>query len=247
MTPVTVVSESFARKMFPNESPIGRRVRSWRDENLLREIVGVVADVRSDGLADEEIPCVYVPYRQDPWGAMLLVVRATHGDPSALAPAVRRAVAAADPLMALARVDTMASAARASIATQRYAALLVGMLATVAVVLAALGTYAVIGYVFARRRREMGIRLALGASRTNVYALVFRYGLTLTAVGVVIGAAGAAVASRWLSTLLFDTRASDAVAWLSTIGAIVGAAVLACLMPAHRSATADPVTALRTE
>jgi putative ABC transport system permease protein len=247
MTPVAIVSESFVRKMFPNESPLGKRVRSWRDENLLREIVGVVGDVKTDGLADTEISGVYVPYRQDPWGSMLLVVRARQGDPSALAPAMRRAVAAADPLMALARVDTMASAARASIATQRYAALLVGVLATVALVLAALGTYAVIGYVFARRRREMGIRLALGASRTNVYALVFRYGLTLTGIGVAIGVAGAAVSSRWLATLLFDTRASDAVAWLSTIAAIVGAAALACLVPAHRSATADPVTALRTE
>jgi putative ABC transport system permease protein len=246
-TPVIIVTDSFARRMFPGENPLGRRIRSWRDENVLREIVGVVADVKYTGLADKETPLVYVPYAQDTWGSMIVVVRVRSGDPARLEPGLRTVITALDNQLAVARVATMASAARASIAAQRYAAVLVGLLAAVALLLAALGIYGVMSYVFAFRRRELGIRVALGAPRRSLYALVYRYGVVMTTLGLALGVAGAIAAARLLETLLFDTRPSDWLAWSAMIGTIVLAAALACIGPARRSARTDPIIALRGE
>jgi predicted permease len=246
-TPVMIVSSSFALAMFPGQSPIGRRVRSWRDENLLREIVGVVDDVRVEGLADREHPLVYVPHTQNSWGGLLIVVRARRGDPAALAGPVRRAVGALDPTLALADVRSLRDSAERSIADRRYATLLLTILAGVALGLSALGVYGVTSHVFALRRREMGIRLALGASRGHLYGLVLRHGLGLVAAGLLIGAAGAALATSLVASLLFETRATDASAWAGMVGALAASATLACLIPARRAAAADPTAALRTE
>lgn len=246
-TPVIIVTQDFAQRAFPGESPLGKRVRSWRDENVLREIVGVVSSVKYEGLSDRDYPVIYVPYAQDGWTSMLVAVRAKTGDPAPLGIVLRDAVKAIDPLVAVARVTTMASAAQASIATQRYGTLLLGLLAATALALAGLGVYSVMNYVFLLRRREMGIRVALGASSSSIYTLVFRYGLILTAVGLVIGSAGAVAASRALGSLLFNTSAADAVAWTSMIGVIFVAACLACIWPARQSAKADAMEALRAE
>jgi putative ABC transport system permease protein len=246
-TPVIVVSSSFGRAMFPGESPIGRRVRSWRDENVLREIVGVVDDVKVEGLADRERPLVYVPHTQNSWGGLLLVARARRGDPAALAAPVRKAVGALDPTLALSDVRSLADSARRSIADRRYATLLLGILAAVALGLSALGIYSVTSHVFALRRREMGIRLALGASRGHLYGLVLRHGLVLVVVGLAIGVAGAALATHLVASLLFETQATDASAWASMVGAVAVAATLACLIPARRAAAADPTAALRAD
>ena len=246
-TPVMIVSASFANKMFGSEPAIGKRVRSWRDENVYREIVGIVSEIRYGGLADTPGPQVYVPYAQDSWNSMLLVVRARSGDPMQLAPAVRQAVGSLDSLLAVARVSTMAQAANASVAAQRYATLLTSVLAGLAIVLAALGVYGVMSYVFATRRREMGIRLALGAPISSVYALVFRYGFVLTGIGLVIGSAAAIAASRWLATILYETSAADTFAWGAMLIAIIAAATIACFGPARKSAKADPVSVLRIE
>ena len=246
-TPVMIVSASFANKMFGDEPALGKRVRSWRDENVYREIVGVVSEIRYQGLADTPGPQVYVPYAQDSWSSMLIVARARSGDPMQLAPLVRQAVGSLDGLLAVARVTTMAQAASASVAAQRYATLLTGVLAALAMVLAALGVYGVMSYVFATRRREMGIRLALGAPTSSVYALVFRYGFVLTGIGLVIGSAAAIAASRWLATILYETSAADSFAWGSMLTAIIVAAAIACFGPARRSAKADPVSVLRIE
>jgi putative ABC transport system permease protein len=246
-TPVMIVSSSFGRAMFPGESPIGRRVRSWRDENLLREIVGVVDDVKVEGLADRERPLVYVPHTQNSWGGLLIVVRARRGDPTALAAPVRKAVGALDPALALADVRSLADSARRSIADRRYATLLLSVLAAVALALSALGVYSVTSHVFALRRREMGIRLALGASRGHLYGLVLRHGLGLVAVGLLIGVAGAALATQLVASLLFETPATDTSAWASMTGLLALSATLACLIPARRAAGADPTAALRAE
>lgn len=246
-TPVMMVTQSFARAMFGDEPALGKRVRSWRDENVYREIVGIVSEVRYEGLTDAPKPQVYVPYAQDSWGSMLLVIRARGGDPMQLVPSVRQAVGSLDSLLAVARVSTMAQAASASVAAQRYATLLTGVLAGLAIVLAALGVYGVMSYVFTTRRREMGIRLALGAPVSSVYRLVFRYGFLLTGLGLVIGSAAAIAASRWLATILYETSAADAYAWGAMFAAIVLAATIACFGPARRSAKADPVSVLRVE
>ena len=244
---VMIVSESFAAKMFPGESALGKRVRSWRDENVQREIVGVVSDVRYASLSEKPGSAIYVPHAQDPWSSMLVTLRARAGDPAALASVLRRSVAEQDALLAVARVSTMADASSASVAAQRYAALLLGILAALAIGLAALGVYGVMTHVFALRRREMGIRIALGAPASSVYGLVFRYGFAMAGLGLAIGCAAAVAASRWLGTLLYETSAADVVSWGAMIVAIVVATTLACLLPARRSALADPVSVLRAD
>jgi predicted permease len=248
-TPVIIVSRSFARRMFPNESAIGRRVRSWRDENVLREIVGVVADVRFSGLADRERALIYIPYAQDDGsvGGMVAVARSRSADAAALGATLRRAVGAIDRDLAVADVRTLAESARQSIASQRYATLLLSVLAAVALTLSALGIYGVTSYMFALRRHEMGIRLALGATRGNLYALVFRHGFVLTLVGLALGLGVAAGVTRWMETLLFQTSSRDTASWVAMVVVIVLSTVLACLIPARRTATADPTIALRAE
>ncbi len=246
-TPVIVVSRSFARKMFGSESPIGRRVRSWRDENVLREIVGVVGDVKYLGLSDDERPLVYVPHAQCSWGVMLLVARSRTTQPAALAGTLRRVVGSVDPEIALADVQTLAASASESIASQRYATLLLTVLAGVALTLSALGIYGVTSYVFTLRRREMGIRLALGASGRSLYGLVFRHGFTMTVLGLAIGMAGSAGAARVVRALLFNTETTDATAWIAMTAVVLLSTAVACFVPARRAAGSDPTCALRSE
>ena len=246
-TPVIVVSRSFARKMFGSESPIGRRVRSWRDENVLREIVGVVGDVKYLGLSDDERPLVYVPHAQCSWGLMLLVARSRTTEPAALAGTLRRVVGSIDREIALADVQTLAASASESITSQRYATLLLTVLAGVALTLSALGIYGVTSYVFTLRRREMGIRLALGASGRSLYGLVLRHGFTLTVLGLAIGMAGSAGAARVVRALLFNTETTDATAWIAMTAVVLLSTAVACFVPARRAAGSDPTCALRSE
>jgi putative ABC transport system permease protein len=245
--PVIIVSASFARAMFPGQSALSQRVRSWRDENLYREIVGVVNDVKYRGLADRDRSVVYVPHGQSGWGAMIVLARARRGDPAFLAGPIRKAVNAMDPTLAVSRVQSLADAAARSVADRRYATLLLSILAVVALGLAGLGIYGVMSHTFALRRREMGIRLALGASRRHLYALVLRHGVTLAVIGLLVGIAAAAAATRLLASLLFQTPATETSAWLSMVGVVAGSTLLACLVPARRAAEADPTAALRAE
>jgi putative ABC transport system permease protein len=243
-TPVIIVSKGFAARMFPNESAIGKRIRSWRDEDILREIVD---NVKFSGLADRERDLIYVPYTQDSGGGMTVIARSRSGDAGSLGPVLRRTVNAVDPEMAVADVRTLALSADRSISGQRYATLLLTILAGVALTLSALGIYGVISYVFTLRQREMGIRLALGATRSDLYWLVFRQGFLLMLVGLALGLAGAALATRSMRTLLFETAPTDPTAWLGMVLVVLMSTTAACVLPARRTAAADPTVALRTE
>ena len=246
-TQVIIVTESFARRMFPGENALGKRVRSWRDENVLREVVGIVADVKYESLAERETPLVYVPYAQDWWTSMQIVARAREGSPAALMPAIKQAVGSIDPNMALADIRTLEDSAKRSVASQRYATMLLTILAGVALALSALGIYSVTSYVFTLRRREMGIRLALGATRAALYRLVLKHGLGLSLVGLALGLAGAAGAVRLLKSLLYETSVGDGLAWTGMCGTVAVAATIACLLPARRAAGADPTITLRAD
>jgi predicted permease len=246
-TPVIIVSRDFASQMFPNETAIGKRIRSWRDENVLREIVGVVENAKFRGLADRNRAMIYVPYTQDSGGGLVVAARSRTGDAGALTHTLRRAVNAVDPEMAVAEITTLAAAASRSISGQRYATLLLTILAGVALTLSALGIYGVISYVFTLRRREMGIRLALGATRSDLYRLVFRQGFLLMLVGLALGLGGAALATRSMRTLLFETAPTDPTAWLGMILIVLITTAAACVLPARRAAGADPTVALRSE
>ena len=244
-TPVIVVTETFAARMFGNEDPLGKRTRSWRDENVLREIVGVVADIRYDGLTSRDFSLVYVPHTQNSWGLMNVVVRAPHRSPDQLTPVLRRTIAAIDPLLALSNVQTLAGAARESIARERYTTLLLSLLAATALLLGAIGVYGVISQAVSAMRNELGVRIALGASRRHLYVLVLRQGIRLLVVGLAIGLAIAYGASRALAALLYETTTTDVLAYGVTITLVVGTTLLATFVPARRAANSDPVIAIR--
>jgi putative ABC transport system permease protein len=246
-TQVAIVSQSFAARMFPGQNPIGRRVRSWRDENVYREIVGVASDVPFSSLTDRGRAIVYVPHAQQGWGGMTIAVRAAAGSPEQLASTLRRTVNALDPELPLADIGTMEVFARNSIARERLSASLMSALAALALALAVLGVYGVMSYSVALRRQEMGVRLALGASPGDLYRLVLGRGLTLTFIGLAVGLIGAFSASRVLQALLYETSAFDPVAFGGMTAILATTALVACLLPARRAAAADPLIALRSE
>ena len=247
-TPVMIASESFARKMFPNQDPIGRRVRSWRDENVYRQIVGVVRDVAVESLTDQGRAIVYVPHAQQGWGGMTIAIRAAAaGSPEQLTSTLRRVVRGLDPELPLANIGTMEVFARESIARERLSASLMTVLAGLALTLAVIGIYGIMSYSVNMRRQELGVRLALGASPRALYRLVLGHGIALTAAGLLLGLAGAIAASRALQTLLYQTDPFDPVAFGGMTAILAATAFVACLLPARRAAQADPLVALRSE
>lgn len=245
-TPVIIISHTFARSMFGDENPIGRRVRSWRDENVLREIVGVVADVRYGGLADDESSLVYVPHAQQGWSGMVIAVRAA-GDPASLASVMRRQLNRLDGELALADVGTMAEFASASIARERFSTMLLSAFAVSALTLASIGVYGVMAYTVGRRTRELGVRSAMGATPRQLASAVLGRGLWLTAAGTVIGIIIGVFAARALEGLLFGVTATDAVTFAAAPFVLAFAALAACYAPARRASRVDPVIALRAE
>jgi putative ABC transport system permease protein len=244
--PVMIVSRLFAQRMFPGESPIGKRIKSSRDENEYREVIGVAEEVRYWGLAERQpAPLVYVPWAQDVQFGGSIVARSRGDRAEAILPSLRGALLAVDPQMAIADLRTLEASAARSIVTERYSTLLLSVLAAAALTLAGLGVYAVTSHVFAMRRREIGIRLALGSSRGRLYRLVFRHALRLMAIGLMLGAGIAALGTRWLESLLFSTSPADSAAWSTMACVVILSTVLACAVPAWRAASTDPVSALR--
>jgi putative ABC transport system permease protein len=219
-------------------------MRSWRDENVLREIVGVVSDVRYEGLADAERSLVYVPHAQDWWGLMIVAVRA-QGSPAMLAETLRREVARLDPDIAVAGVATLESLAAQTIAPHRFGALLLGLFAGAAVLLAGIGVYGVMNYVVAQRSHEIGVRLALGARPRDAFRLVVGRGLLLAAIGATIGLAGAFTIGPVMESLLSGVDPRDSVT-LATVPIVLGlVAFLGCALPGRRAARIEPIEALR--
>ena len=244
--PVMIVSRLFAQRMFPGESAIGKRVKSTRDENVYREVIGVAEEVRYWGLAEREpAPLVYVPWAQDVSFGGSIVARSRSGRAEAILPSIRSALRAVDPQMGIANLRTLEDSAARSIVTERYSTLLLSVLAAAALVLSGLGVYAVTSHVFAMRRREMGVRLALGSSRSRLYRLVFGHAFRLAAIGLALGVGIAAVGTRWLESLLFSTSPADSAAWGTMAGVVLLSTLVACAVPARRAASTDPVSALR--
>lgn len=244
---VIIISQSMAREMFPNSDPLGRRIRSWRDENLYREIVGVVSDVHQYGLASSrQNNNVYVPHTQSPWRGMVLAIRSA-GDPAALLPSIRSAIWLHDSRLPLAEVRTMPEVVERELARPRFAAWLLGVFAATALVMAAVGIYGLIAYTVSLRTREIGIRLALGATRGSVLALVGLRVLWLCAAGIAAGLTGAFLAGRALQSILNGVRPGDAVSFAGAAIVLAASIVVATWIPARRAARVDPVVALREE
>lgn len=246
---VALVNAHFAAAAFHGENPIGQRVRLG-DPNagLEREIVGIVGDVKHLSLSGDQVDEIYLPNEQ--WnaadGALSFVIR-THGNPDALVSALRSAIWSVDKDQPITRIVTMDNLLAASVAQRRFAMVLFELFAAVAVVLAAAGIYGVLAGMVTERRRELGVRAALGASRRELLAMVVRRGLRLAAIGVVIGVVAALAFGRVLSGLLFGVSPLDPVTYLVMAASMLIIAALASWVPAWRAARVDPALVMRTE
>ena len=246
--PVAIVSEGFARRFFPNQEAIGKRIRqsgpgmgtSWM------EIVGVVGNVKYLGLTVDTDPAYYMPFAQGYGPRMFLAVRAS-GDASQLAATLRQDIQSIDPGVTLAQIGTMEQAMDLSVSQPRFDTMLLALFAGISLLLAAVGIYGLIAYSVAQRTHEIGVRMALGAAQTDVLRMVVRQSVSLAAIGIVLGFGGAFALTRLLKTMLFGVGVTDA---LTLAGAPLGmmlVVLLATLVPALRATRISPVIALRYE
>ena len=246
---VVVVGETVARRYWPDESPLGKRLSPGRPTTPEDwcQVVGVVKDVRQLDLAAEPKPQMYLTYAQADFFAPRHLVVSTEGDPLALAGTVRKTVWEVDRDQPVSNVNTMEGVLSESIARQRFSTLLLGVFAGVALVLAAVGIYGVMSYSMAQRTREIGIRMALGAQKRDVLKLAVGQGLRLVAIGVGVGLVGAFALTRVMSSLLFGISATDPATLITISLILVAVALLASYIPARRAAKLDPLIALRYE
>lgn len=242
---VVIVNETLARRYWPNQDPIGKHIGDGRPEGWM-PVVGVVGDVRHMSLAQEPEPELYLPLAQNPEPGMRLAVR-TPADPLRFAPVLRRTVMELDRDQPLSRVGSMEQAVSDAVATQRFSALLLGVFAAVALVLAAIGIYGVISFAVTCRTHEIGVRVALGARRADVLRAVVGQGTVLALIGVAIGLAAAFSLTRLLGSLLYGVKATDPLVFAGVSLLLTAVAALASYIPARRAASVDPMVALRYE
>ena len=248
--PVLLINQTLARRFFKGEDPVGKRLTfggstpasppSWVT------VAGVVADVRDLGLESRPEPEVYLPYEQSPLSYINVVAR-VDGDPGRLAAAMRDTIRGLDRGLPLPEAEPMNAVLATSIAQRRFSMLLLGLFAAIALALAAVGIYGVITYAVARRTHEIGVRMALGARRSDVLRMVIGRSLTLTACGVGAGIVGALALTKLMSSLLYGVRPTDLPTFLAVALVLACVAALASYLPARRAMAVDPVVALRNE
>ncbi|HSO73714.1 MAG TPA: ABC transporter permease [Blastocatellia bacterium] len=244
--PVAMINETLARRYFPGEDALGKRISiNYLRTRKTPEIVGVVKDVTQGQLGKVQ-PQIYVPYQQQPWLSESLLVRAM-GDPEAVKNDVQRVIWSVDKNQPVSRVDSPERALGNSLGEPRLYMTLLGVFAALALVLAAVGVYGVIAYSVAQRTHEIGIRTALGAQPRDVLALVLGQATKMIVAGVALGAVGAFALTRVLAGLLFNVSATDPVTFVSVAVLLTGVALLACYVPARRALRVDPMVALRCE
>jgi putative ABC transport system permease protein len=248
-----MVNEEFVRRFFSDKNPIGQRVtvaqiipgeqqmgppQQW-------EIVGVFHDVRG-GSFERQRPEIDVPFPQSPWVATGIGVR-TAGDPAAMAKTVAVAVHAVDPTLALVNVKTLEQVRDEDLSGDRFGLLLFGFFAAIALALASIGIYGVMAFAVGQRQHEIGVRMALGASRGGVVRMVLREGMALAGIGLALGFVGAYFVGRVMRGMLFGVEALDVSAFCAVGALLLAAALIACYVPARRAAAVEPMRALRTE
>jgi len=249
---IVIINESMAKQYFGGKDPIGGRIQTGDPDprSPWETIVGVVGDVKYSGLDSGPQPTVYVPYNENSWVgwsyAMYLVVRSSGNAPQ-IVPAIRAQLATMDNTPPLARVRTMDELLDESLTQQRFRTWLISGFAALALLLSAIGIYALISYSVSQRTREIGIRVALGAQRSNVLGMVLKEGLKLLLFGLLLGWIGALGATRVMRSLLYSTSATDALSFVATSITLIVVALLACYIPARRATKVDPMVALRYE
>ena len=248
--PVIIVNQAFARKFFPDEDPVGKRIRPGistdTDDPAMREIIGVVSDIRNRNLSSELRPGYYLPAAQMPFNQMTLVVRTTN-DPHSVITAVQNEVHAMDNELPIFNVKTMDDYISATVAGPRFNATLLVIFAGVALILTIVGLYGVMSYSVAQRTNEIGIRMALGAQTKDVLRLIVSQGFKLVLIGLGIGLAGAFALTRVIASLLFGVTTKDPLTFAAVAVLLALVALLACYIPARRATRLDPLHALRYE
>jgi len=251
-TPVVVVNQALARMFFPNQNPIGKHIRPGigngygPDEEPMREIVGVIQDMKQDRPGVEPTPEAYVPLAQCPFDSMFVVVR-TVNDPAGIVKTARQQITALNKNLPIYRVKMLDQYFADSVAAPRFVSLLLSSFAILAVLLACLGVYGVVSYAVVQRTQEIGIRMALGANSGNVVRSVLSKGMFLAAIGVTVGLVASFALVHLVSSLLFGIRATDPMTFVVSAAALLIVAALASYIPARRAASIDPMRALRTE
>ena len=243
---VAVIDEAFAARHFANEDPIGRGIDIGNGTDGFYQIVGVVGNVHHVDLEATAGPTMYVPFRQDVFSSMWMVARSER-DPAQLAAAARQAVREIDPALPAFAMTPLRDVINDSVAQRRFSMLLLAAFAATALFLAAVGIYGVVAYSVSQRTREIGVRLAIGAERRDVLALVVGGGMKLAAVGVAIGLAGALGLTQLITTMLYNVTPFDPLSYAVTASVLLTIAAIACYVPARRAMNVDPLVAIREE
>jgi putative ABC transport system permease protein len=243
---VAVVDQAFVQRHFPDQDPIGRGIDIGNGTEGFYEIVGVVGDVHYEGLDAAAAPTMYVPFKQDVFSSMWMVVR-TGGDPAQMAGAARQAVREVDSSLPAFSITPLADVVSATVADRRFSMLLLGLFALVALFLAAVGLYGVVAYTVTQRTQEIGLRMAIGAEPGQVLRMIIGGGMKLAAIGVAVGVAGALALANLVASMLYGVTPFDPASYAGTAGVLLAVAALACWLPARRAMRVDPLVALRQE
>ncbi len=245
-TASALINETAARKYFPNESPIGRRVGQSLEESGQREIIGVIRDTKYNSVRDEAPPTIYTSLGDRAGGAVWVMMR-TEGDPNAMIAAVRKTVQTIDPDVPTASMTTQTDELEGRFAQERLFATAYSLFGGLALLLACIGLFGLMSYSVSRRTNEIGIRMALGAERAGVVGMVLRESMVMVAAGVVLGVAGSIAAGRLIATVLFGLSPTDVWTVAGAVAVMVTVSLAAGYLPARRAARVDPMTALRYE
>jgi len=246
---VCMVDETFVKKHWPDESPLGKRVKFGRlsqADNSWMEVVGVVGHVKNYGVDEASRVELYLPYLQNSTGSLTLVVR-TKGNPTSMAGALRAAVKAADPELPTFAVRTLDEIVSDRTAQRRLSVILISVFGMLALVLAAVGIYGVMSYAVTQKTQEIGIRMALGAEKDHILKMILRHGTGMAVLGIGLGLLAAFALARTMTSLLFETSAADATTYAVVPLVLMAVALLACYVPARRATRVDPMVALRHE
>jgi putative ABC transport system permease protein len=247
--PSIVISQGLATRLWGNENPVGQRFRMRaRPQEPWYTVVGIAGNVYQNNYAEtRNQPAYYRPLSQSTPSAVFTVTARTHGNPAALLPLIRDQVKAIDPGQPVWKLRTSATEFAEFVALPRFYTLVMGVLASLGVIIAAVGLYGVLAYAIAQRTREFGVRLALGAQKADVLGLVLRSGAGATALGLVAGVAGSLFVTRWIESLLIDVPRVDPISYAVAAALFALIALAACWIPARRATNVDPIVALRYE
>ncbi|MGH9730433.1 MAG: FtsX-like permease family protein, partial [Candidatus Acidiferrales bacterium] len=243
---VAIVNQAFVRRFWPNEDPIGKHIWLGTIAAPLH-VVGVFGDVKNNGLAGEADPEIFMPFPNLPWSHLRLSLRSAGGDAMALVPAVRKRLESIDSDQPVTEIQTLNQILDAARAQSRFMMTLFGIFSIMALVLAIVGIYGVISYAAAQRTQEMGIRMALGADKKDIFRLVIGRGLRLAGMGILIGLVAPFTLTRLMSSLLYKVSPADPLTIIGSAILFLAAALLASYIPARRASRTDPMVALRYE